>query len=228
MLKKVIAPLLLTLLISMSANGLDRIIPLQEGGTGVSEFTLEDLGLGPDVIITSSDENVSASAEGARIVVTASGDWHGTAMLDIDDGSITVQVKVIVEPVNDPPIIRIEGDPASHSSTGSIDLVATGIDPEGKGVHYRWEIDGMVVSTEPHLRYHVMPGSSNLTLTVTDEDGMYSALFWELDPRTPVGWEEDIDEHRNRITYWVIFGSSGSIFVGALVWILIWNKKEKR
>lgn len=207
---------------------MEFIIPLQEGGNGVSEFTLEDLGIGPDVIIASSEDNVSARSEGSRIVVTASGDWHGTAMLDIDDGNTSAQVKVIVEPVNDPPIVRIEGDPATHSITGFIDMVATGIDPEGKEVLYRWEIDDVIVSTGPHLRYHIMPGTSNLTLTVTDEDGMYSAIFWDLDPRTPGGWEEDIDEHRNRLTYWVIFGSSGSIFFAAVLWILVRNRKGDR
>ncbi len=78
------------------------------------------------------------------------------------------------EPVEGAPTVQGFADPASGAAPLRVRFSATGLDPEGGALQYRWEFgdgDGAALSPSAVHTYRA-PGTYEATVTATDEDGM--------------------------------------------------------
>lgn len=97
-------------------------------------------------------------------------------------------------------------------------------DPENATI--TWFLDGEEIGTGTTIQRYVYPGLHNLTVKIEYDNGTIISRTFELDPVPPPGWEEEPDNRKNRIIFWLIFGSGGIVFAAFAAWL--WLKKDDK
>jgi hypothetical protein len=81
----------------------------------------------------------------------------------------------VVDPSNRPPGPQIDFDPSSPTSGQAITFSAAGAnDPDGDIVDYTWYVDGTQFGTGKVTTESLDPGTYNVTLNLTDNDGTHA------------------------------------------------------
>ena len=119
----------------------------------------------------------TVSAEGEHVVEYRSTDAEGNA------GGRASSVAFSIEGAEDPdaPIVQAFADPASGEAPLQVQFSATGMDPQGGALIYRWEFSEGGSTFQPEPAAHVPhPGTYTATVTVTDPQGKTASETVEI------------------------------------------------
>jgi PKD repeat protein len=128
------------------------------------EWVRSDNAEGDDPFVTA----FTVSAAGEHVVEYRSTDAEG------NEEAVQSVAFTIEEGTGDPdaPTVQAFADPASGEAPLEVQLSATGIDPQGGELTYRWEFsEGGSTFQQSPLRTYRQPGTYTATVTVTDPQG---------------------------------------------------------
>ena len=109
----------------------------------------------------------TVSAEGEHVVEYRSTDPEGNEEVV---KSVAFSIEHAVDP--DAPTVQAFADPASGEAPLKVRFSASGMDPQGGELTYRWEFsDGGATSKQNPKRKYDQPGTYTATVTVTDPQG---------------------------------------------------------
>ena len=109
----------------------------------------------------------TVSAEGEHLVAYRSTDPEGN---EEAVKSVAFSIEHAVDP--DAPTVQAVADPASGEAPLKVRFSASGMDPQGGELTYRWEFsDGGATSKQNPKRKYDQPGTYTATVTVTDPQG---------------------------------------------------------
>ena len=118
----------------------------------------------------------TVSAEGEHVVeyrsTNAAGDVEAVQ-------SVAFTIEDAVDP--DAPTVQAFADPASGDAPLRVQLSATGLDPQGGALRYRWEFsEGGSTFRQSPVRTYRTPGTYTATVTVTDPQGKTASETVEI------------------------------------------------
>lgn len=178
------------------------------------------------LLIETNRSLLEAEAEGDLLNISGSPDAYGEGILIVSNSSALVNISVTVTPVQDDPVIRgieLRGDPTDLENP--VNATVDVFDPDGDELTITWRLNGEPVMYGPCFRRYVYPGRKNLSVIVDDGQGGIDEEWVEISTRPPPGWGERSDNTRNRVIFWLIFGSGGLIIAGAVFWT--WIRKPE-
>lgn len=221
------------LLLFCGTASADDTITMEEDSYELTPVLSDLFGLDTvyNLTLSSNEGNVKARAEGDRINISSGGNWYGTCELTYryDDGSDNHNGSMAVEvtPVNDPPeILNVDHNLEGEVLKNPFNATVKARDVDGDPLTYLWLLDGEEIPGDRNITYYIYPNERNLTLVVSDGKGGETTMSWNVEADPPPGWGEKPDNSRNRLIFWVIFGSGGLIFTGGLVWVYFSGKRE--
>ena len=118
----------------------------------------------------------TVSAEGEHVVEYRSTDAAGNA-------EAVRSVAFTIEDAGDPdaPTVQAFADPASGEAPLEVQLSATGLDPQGGALTYRWDFsEGGATFEQSPVRTYDEPGTYTATVTVTDPQGKTASETVEI------------------------------------------------
>ena len=221
-----VAPVMISILLISGAVSGDRSVSFDEDGWKLTPFTLDELipnSSAWEVHVRNGE--ISAAIEGERINITGSSDWWGEGEIEVTANGSTVLILVTVNPVNDLPAIEnVSAAMEEGEWRNPINASAEAYDVDGDPLTYSWFVDGEKILEGRNITWYLFPGTHELTLLVEDGNGGSASMNWTVTARAPPGWDDEPDNDRNRIMFWLIFGAGGVIFTAALIWVF----KERR
>ncbi|MGA1873376.1 MAG: hypothetical protein ACMUHY_06860 [Thermoplasmatota archaeon] len=183
--------------------------------------------------VLSYQENVTVTLVDGFLNFTAIGDWNGVAVIGYNyiedatlvDGNWTLNVI----PVNDAPVILgivLSGDPSNLSNPVTYGVECTDVD--GDELVISWFLGEDTAGEGASQTRYVFPDQNELTVIVDDGNGGIDSLTVEIHTIPPEGWGDEPDNTRNRLIFWFIFGSAGTIFLAASFWVMFMGGRKDR
>ena len=121
--------------------------------------------------------------------------------------------------------LTVEGIPEDGVLENPLNATVTIDNADPSNWTVEWILDGEIVDEDRHIQRYIYPGIHNLTIRAESDDGEIRTASFLLDPIPPPGWGEEVDQKRNDLIFWLIFGSGGLIFGLAALWL--WIGKDK-
>lgn len=137
-------------------------------------------------------------------------------------GNITYDMILVnVTNVNDDPTIQeilLNGDPSTLANPVAAILNYTDIDSDD--VEIIWYLDEEEIGKGETVQRYIYPDQNNLTVVIDDGNGGMDSMTVTIHTIPPKGWGDGPDNTKNRIIFWIIFGSAGTILLAAMIWVL--------
>ena len=189
-----------------TASGVDFTEYRVNTGGETGAWVRSDNSEGDDPFATS----FTVSAPGSHTVEYRSTDGAGNA-----EGTKSVAFSIADDGGEGTPTVQGFADPSSGPAPLRVRFSATGLDPDGGGLTYRWQFeDGTVLG--PNATYtFTEPGVHEATVTVTDDEGDTASDTVEVtvtDPGTenePPTVEASVDEPSGPAPHRVRFDATG-------------------
>lgn len=204
------------------------LITMDEDSTFQSEITLNEiLGLNNEtkIEISTINENVTATMINGYVNITTHSNWNGFFLISYiynQTGNITEgSFRINVTPVNDDPLIEnitLSGDPSSLVNPVTYSVSYSDID--GDSITIKWYLDEEEIGGEDQGQRYIYPDQNNLTVVIDDGNGGTDSRTLVINTIPPEGWEDESDNTKNRVIFWIIFGTAGIILLAAMVWVL--------
>lgn len=124
--------------------------------------------------------------------------------------------------------ITVEGIPEDGMIENPLNATASINEDDPSNWTIEWILDGEIIGEGSHIQRYIYPGIHNLTVKAESNEGESRSLSFILDPIPPPGWKEKVDQERNNLIFWFIFGSGGLIFAIAALWLWLGNDKGRQ
>ncbi|MGA1793887.1 MAG: hypothetical protein ACMUHM_08050 [Thermoplasmatota archaeon] len=188
-----------------------------------------DMFLGLD----SDQENITVSLVDGYLNITSTGNWYGIALIGynyVENGTLVDGAWALnVTPVNDAPEIldiSLSGDPENLANP--VTCSVSYLDVDGDDIMVSWFLDEETAGEGETITRYIFPDQNNLTVVIDDGNGGTDSLSTTIHTIPPEGWGDEPDNTRNRIIFWIIFGSAGLILIAAAAWVILAPSKPKR
>jgi hypothetical protein len=209
---------------------------MDEDSTYQSERTLNEIfGLNNEtqIEIDITNENATAILINGRVNITTHSNWNGFFLISYiynQSGNITEgSFQVNVTPVNDAPSIldiTLSGDPSSLENPVTYNVTYSDID--GDNITVTWYLDEEEIGSQDQGQRYIFPDQNNLTVVIDDGNGGTDSRTIVINTIPPEGWGDEPDNTKNRMIFWIIFGTAGIILLAAMVWVLFKPEKKDR
>jgi len=182
--------------------------------------------------LDTDQENITVILVDGDMNITSIGNWFGVALIEysyMDNGTqVNGTWTLNVTPVNDEPTvlnISLSGDPGvlDNPVTYSVSY----LDVDGDDIKVSWFIDEEPAGEGDSVTRYIFPDQRNLTVIIDDGNGGTDSMSVSIHTVPPEGWGDRPDNTRNRIIFWVIFGSAGLILLAAAAWVILTPEKRR-
>ncbi|MGA1820340.1 MAG: hypothetical protein ACMUHU_04950 [Thermoplasmatota archaeon] len=179
-----------------------------------------------EITIGPMNENITIRIVDGFLNITSSGNWFGITLIFYGyiDGGIATDgaLRLNVTPVNDAPEIlgiSLSGD---HDNLNNpVTYSVSCIDVDGDDLKITWFLDEETAGEGETVTRYIFPDQNNLTVIIDDGNGGTDSMSAAIRTIPPEGWGDEPDNTRNRIIFWVIFGSAGLILLAAAAWVMM-------
>jgi hypothetical protein len=185
------------------------------------------------VEIGTYQENVTVKLVNGHLNITTQNNWFGVFTIFYgymeDNISWDGVWSVNVTPVNDDPEIlkiTLSGDPGSLENPVSYGVSYSDID--GDPITVKWYLDDEEITSGDQGHRYIYPDQNNLTVVIDDGNGGTDSMTVTIHTIPPEGWGEEPDNTKNRVIFWIIFGTAGIILLAAMVWVLFRPESKVR
>jgi len=231
---KVVTGLIVLAVLSRTVSA-EEDFTMEEDSSFQTEITIfEILNVSSEEFLglTSYQENVAVSLVDGYLNITTTGNWNGVASIGynyIENGtSVAKKWTLNVTPVNDAPEvlnISLSGDPEELENP--VTYSVSYIEVDGDAITVTWSIDNLPAGEGDAVTRYVFPDQRNLTVIIDDGNGGTDTMSVTIHTVPPEGWGDEPDNTRNRIIFWVIFGSAGLILLAAATWVILAPSKKR-
>jgi hypothetical protein len=230
------AILILILLVIPIAASANNDFTMEEDSSFQTDARVNDiLNLENETIVTilTQQEELSIRLLDGYLNITSTGDWYGIATIGynyIENGTMADgEWTVNVTPMNDDPLIEnvtLSGDPSSLANPVTYSVSYSDID--GDSITIKWYLEEEEIGSDDQGQRYIYPDQNNLTVVIDDGNGGMDSRTLVINTIPPEGWEDESDNTKNRVIFWIIFGTAGIILLAAMVWVLFQPESKER